>query len=136
MAVQHRRVVPRRQRGDLPAERRPEARLTLERDNLDAFVAKLPRPGPRLVEAADRDAEAVAQAPDGLDDEPLGAARRQVQHDLQDAAGRRAARAPARGLHGRPTAGAGRPLPSAGTRAPAVAASPWCAPLEILSSAA
>ena len=54
-----------------------------EHGNLKSF--DLSRPGARLIQAADDTLHSRAERTNDLDDKPLGAARRQAQHELHHA---------------------------------------------------
>src|SRR5438477_4251710 len=94
MAVQHVDALLLRKPRDRAAEARPESRLALERRHLDVRSPQIGGPRAFIVEAADGDVEFRPQPPADLDDDALGAAGREAQHDLhhlRPPAGRRRA---------------------------------------------
>ena len=78
-------VIAVRQPGDRPSERGMKTRRAAQRMHRNAQRRQLVRPLARRVKAADHASNPGGEATADLDDETLGAARRQGEHDLHDA---------------------------------------------------
>src|SRR2546428_6826433 len=70
---------------DAIAERGTKSHVAMQGDHFDAAVGHFRSESARAVEATDRHPEPLLQLSTELDDEALGSARIEAEHDLQDA---------------------------------------------------
>ncbi len=85
MAVHDIDVMLIKKASEIDGETRMKARPSRQGEDRDLKSFNLGRPCARLIQAAHDEVHSRAESANDLDDQPLGAARRQAQHELHHA---------------------------------------------------